>query len=68
MPCSNEQNDPDYLRAFEALVGAPGVFGNTAHGDDHAADEGIRRLVARLRTEIARLRAELAAVRSTGPR
>lgn len=55
-----------YLRAFEALVGAPGVFGNAAHGGDHAADEGSRRLIARLRTEISRLRAELSAARSTG--
>lgn len=50
-----------YLRAFEILAGAPGVFGNAAHGDAPAADP-------RLRTEIARLRAELAAARSTGGR
>lgn len=57
-----------YLRAFEALVGAPGVFGNAAHGRDHAADEGSRRLIARLRKQISRLEAELAAARATGRR
>jgi hypothetical protein len=57
-----------YLRAFETLVGAPGVFGNAVHGGDHAADEGSRRLIASLRGEISRLQAELAAARSTGRR
>ncbi len=55
-----------YLRAFEALAGAPGVFGNEVHAGDRAADEGNRRLIATLRDEIARLQAELAAARSTG--
>ena len=53
-----------YLRAFETLVGAPGVFGNDAHPDERADAEGSGRMIARLRSEIERLRAELDAVRS----
>jgi hypothetical protein len=53
-----------YLRAFEALVGASGVFGNDAHRGQRADNEESRRTIARLRAEIARLRAELEGVRS----
>lgn len=53
-----------YLRAFETLVGAPGVFGNDAHPDERGGDEGSRRIIVRLRSEIERLRAERDALRS----
>lgn len=53
-----------YLRAFEVLGGASGVFGNDAHRGQRADNEGDRRTIARLLTEIARLRAELEGSRS----
>lgn len=59
-----EAEGTGYLRAFETLVGASGVFGNDAHRGQRADDEESRRTIARLRAEIARLRAELEGVRS----
>ncbi len=54
-----------YLRAFETLTGAPGVFGNDAHREASVAGEPARRTIAELRAEIERLRGELDAARST---
>jgi len=54
-----------YLRVFETLTGAPGVFGNDAHREASVAGEPARRTIAELRAEIERLRGELDAARST---
>ena len=57
-----------YVRAFETLVGAPGLFGNDAHRGERGVAGGEAGIVAQLRAEIDRLRAELEAVRSLGGR